>query len=129
MKVLALDYGAARIGVAMGDTLQHIAFPRGVIAAKTAFADIAALCGAENVELIVVGLPLTLQGEVGHQAKDVQGFAEALRAATGIEVRFVDERLTSSEAVARARESGRSIDEIAAVIILETFFRTFDVET
>ncbi len=129
MKVLALDYGAARIGVAMGDTLQRIAFPRGVIAAKEALVDIASLCKEEDVGLIVIGLPLTLQGEIGHQAQDVQGFAETLCAATGIEMRFIDERLTSSEAVTRARESGRTIDEIAAVIILETFFQTFDAET
>jgi len=98
VKVLALDYGSARTGVAVSDPTGTIARPVGVVShvnKAAGFDELVALVREEQPELVVVGMPLTLRGEKGEQARETTGFVERLRAAVEARVETWDERFTS----------------------------------
>ncbi len=98
MKILALDFGAARTGVAVTDPTGILARPlMTVLRVETAdgFAKLLAVIAAEAPEVVVVGMPLTLRGAVGEQAAETQVFVQRLRAAIGLPVETYDERFTS----------------------------------
>jgi putative holliday junction resolvase len=123
MKVIALDYGAARTGVAISDATGTLARPLTVIeraASDAGLRELAALVAAEGAERIVVGLPLTLRGEEGLQANETALFVDALRAVVDIPVESFDERFTTTLAAAgpssRAPEDAR-----AAAHLLESY--------
>lgn len=126
MKVLALDHGSARTGVAVSDPTGTIARPLPAIARVDAPAGrraLDALIRAEAPDLIVVGEPRSLSGERGAQARVAAGFAGRLRARTSVPVEMWDERLTTVEAARRGREGGSraGIDSLAACVLLEAF--------
>ena len=98
MKVLALDYGSARTGVAVSDPTGTIARPIGVVeraGTDAGLARLRELIAEEEPERVVVGLPLTLRGERGEQAQETERFAESLRGALDVPVELFDERFTS----------------------------------
>ena len=98
MKVLALDFGSARTGIAVTDPTGVVARPAGVVeraATDTGFRRLLAVIGEEQPELVVVGMPLTLRGEHGEQARETQAFAERLRSELDVPVETYDERFTS----------------------------------
>ena len=98
MKVLALDYGSARTGVAVSDPTGTIARPLCVIErvlTDPGLAELRELVAKEQPELVVVGLPLTLRGERGEQAQETERFVESLRGAVDVPVELFDERFTS----------------------------------
>ncbi len=98
MKVLALDYGSARTGVAVSDPTGTLARPVTTVeraATDAGFAKLLAVIAAEEPERIVVGMPLTLRGEHGAQARETAAFVERLRAAVTAHVETYDERFTS----------------------------------
>jgi putative pre-16S rRNA nuclease len=124
VKVLALDYGAARTGVAISDATGTIAAPLGVVeraATVDGLARLEALVREEEVERVVVGLPLTLRGEVGEQARATIAFVEALQNVLAVPIEMYDERFTTS----LAAESGGAADEDsrAAAFLLEGYLR------
>jgi putative holliday junction resolvase len=98
VKVLALDYGSARTGVAVSDPTGTVARPVTTVervATEAGFAKLLAVIGAEEPELVVVGMPLTLSGGHGEQARETAAFVERLRDAIGAPVETFDERFTS----------------------------------
>lgn len=98
MKVLALDFGSARTGIAVSDPTGTVARPAGTVeraASDAGFKRLVAVIDSEQPELVVVGMPLTLRGEHGEQARETAGFIERLRAAIDIPVETYDERFTS----------------------------------
>jgi putative Holliday junction resolvase len=98
LKVLALDYGSARTGVAVSDPTGTVARPVTTVervATDAGFAKLLAVIGTEEPELVVVGMPLTLRGEHGEQARETDAFVERLRGAIGAPVETIDERFTS----------------------------------
>jgi len=98
VKVLALDYGSARTGVAVSDPTGTVARPVTIVervGAERGFATLLDVIRAEQPEAIVVGLPLTLRGAHGEQARETEGFVDALRAAVAVPVETYDERFTS----------------------------------
>jgi putative pre-16S rRNA nuclease len=98
VKVLALDFGSARTGVAVSDPTGTIARPIGVVeraATEDGLARVAALVRAEDVDRVVVGLPLTLAGDHGQQAEETERFVDALQAAVDVPVERFDERFTT----------------------------------
>jgi putative Holliday junction resolvase len=112
VKVLALDFGSARTGVAVSDPTGTIARPAGVV--ERADSDeglrrLAELVRDEEVERVVVGLPLTMRGERGEQARATEEFVERLRAAVDVPVDLFDERFTTD----LAERAGGSGDEDA----------------
>ena len=130
--VLAFDFGERRIGVAVGELELGISHPLETIdaAANDArFARISALLQDWRPVLLVVGLPLTLDGGEHRLTGLARKFAQRLQGRFDIETRLVDERLTSVEAQRDARASGmsardskRHVDPLAAKLILEAFF-------
>jgi putative transcription antitermination factor YqgF len=98
VKVLALDYGAARTGVAVSDPTGTLARPVGVVervGTPAGFERLLQVIREEDPESVVVGLPLTLRGEHGDQARETTAFVETLQAALAIRVETYDERFTS----------------------------------
>jgi len=132
MRLLGLDVGDVRIGIAVCDSLEIAAFPVGVVrrvgSLKRDVAAVAALAVEQEAEGIVVGLPLSLDGEIGPQAQKTQGFAKALANVLPMPVALWDESLSSVEAeeiliaqgVSRAKRRLR-IDQTAAALILESY--------
>jgi putative Holliday junction resolvase len=98
VKVLALDYGSARTGVAVSDPTGTIARPLGVVeqvGTDVGLARLRTLIAEEEPDRVVVGLPLTLKGARGDQAQETERFADMLRAAVECPVELFDERFTS----------------------------------
>ena len=128
MKVLALDYGAARTGVAVSDATGTLARPLGVVeraASDAGLRRLVELVAAEAPERIVVGLPLTLRGEQGLQAQETERFVDALRAAVSVPVESFDERFTT--ALAAAAPSSRAPEDArAAAHLLESYLAWTD---
>jgi putative Holliday junction resolvase len=111
VKVLALDYGAARTGVAVSDPTGTLARPLGVIqraGSEDGLRELAELVRSEAVDRVVVGLPLTLRGERGEQAQETERFADALAAALEVPVDRFDERFTTTLAGPGAGEDARA---------------------
>ncbi len=131
-RVLGLDHGSRRIGVAIGDTETRMAFARPAVRARSAVAavqEIANLAAREGAQLVVIGLPYNMDGTEGRQAAAARGFGERLRR-IGLQVAFEDERLSSWEAAERlaggGRAAGRSrsggeLDSAAARVILQQY--------
>jgi putative Holliday junction resolvase len=111
VKVLALDYGSARTGVAVSDPTGTVARPLGVVehaATEAGLARLRELVSNEQAERVVVGLPLTLRGAHGKQAAETERFVEALRTAIEVPVETFDERFTTTLAGPGAGEDARA---------------------
>lgn len=111
MKVIALDYGSARTGVAVSDPTGTLARPLRVVeraGSEEGMRELVELVRAEEAELIVVGLPLTLRGERGAQAEETERFAEALAAILDVPVERFDERFTTTLAGPGGDEDARA---------------------
>jgi putative Holliday junction resolvase len=114
VKVLALDYGRARTGVAVSDATGTLARPLGVVEAAATdegLDRVAALVAEHEVERVVVGLPLTLRGERGEQARETERFVDALSERTSVPVVTFDERFTTTlaeQSPSRAPEDARA---------------------
>ena len=131
-RIVGIDPGAVRIGVAISDETQSIAFPRETVAARGGVEEAArkvreALTD-EDVETAVVGLPLRLDGTEGEAARRARVLGEALRAALDAEVVYWDERMTTVAAERSLREMGRRgsrgreiVDQSAATILLQGY--------
>ena len=130
--VLAIDFGTRRIGLAVTDQERRYVFPRDTLSRTDLQSDLDALgkrCAEVGVELLVVGLPLNVDGSEGPMTAAVRVFAGQLSERTGLPVEFADERYSSQEADEILREStGRDTrrrralrDKAAAAIILRTF--------
>jgi putative Holliday junction resolvase len=130
-RVMALDVGERRIGVALSDPTRTLASPLTTIRAvprSTALKRILTLIRDYQVTALVVGLPLTMNGDIGPQATLVQQFVDELRPLIDIPIFFVDERLTTVAAERmmidlkiKPEQRRARIDEVAASIILQDF--------
>jgi putative holliday junction resolvase len=121
-RVMALDYGAARCGVALSDPSGTLATPLPVVeraGTRKGLARLVDLISSSGAERVVVGLPLTLAGEEGSQAAETRAFAERLRRRVQVPIELYDERLTTVQ----AERSGGSADadSRAAAHLLEAF--------
>jgi putative Holliday junction resolvase len=99
MRVVALDYGRARTGVAVSDPSGTLARPLCVVeraASEQGLERLREIVEEEEAQLVVVGMPLTLRGERGEQAQETERFVTALRAVLSVPVEVYDERFTSS---------------------------------
>lgn len=129
MRILGIDPGTKRCGVAITNAAETMAFPREAIAYDDEFVTrVAALAAEEGVELVVIGRPLSLAGRVTPSTDFADGLFERLRDATDIAVVQHDERLTTSAAQrslssagVTARDQRARIDSAAAVVMLQHF--------
>lgn len=114
MRVMAVDPGTVRCGIAVCDWLGMLATPVGVIRVKDGRelpAAIAAKAAELEAGLIIVGYPVSMDGTIGPRALAAEKLAEQVRAVTDLEVRLFDERLTSAEAEDLLKEAGKTIKE------------------
>lgn len=131
MRILAIDHGTKRMGIAISDELKMIAQPLEFIPAEP-FAEFLSrlkeIIGEKQVELIVVGMPRNMDGSYGPAALKVQEFVAVLKAAVPIPIQTLDERLTSVQAnrfllegnVCRAKRKEK-VDKMAAAILLQSY--------
>jgi putative Holliday junction resolvase len=122
MRVLALDYGSARTGVAVSDATGLLARPVCVVrkaATETGLAEVVRLVAEQEAELVVVGLPLTLRGEHGKQAEETEVFVAALRDRIDVPVETADERFTT--ALAERFGGSAPQDAVAAAHLLQSW--------
>jgi len=118
VKVMALDFGSARTGVAVSDPTGIVARPLGVVQ-RANIDEIASLVREHEVEQVVVGHPLTLRGERGEQARATERFAKALREALDVPVVLFDERFTTD--LAEQSPSSTPEDARAAAHLLSSY--------
>lgn len=131
MRILALDHGTKRIGVAVSDELKMIAQPLEFIPAEPFsgfLARVKELLREKEVEMILVGMPRNMDGSYGPAALKVQEFVAALRDAVAVPIQTWDERLTSAQAQRFLIEGGmrrekrrEMVDKTAAAILLQSY--------
>lgn len=129
--LLGLDVGDVRIGVAVTDVLGSGAHPLCTLTRTNRQRDITAirdLVSIHNVERIIVGLPISLDGTIGEQAEKIQKFGDRLAQALEIPVEFRDEKFTTTEAEdileqaeVDPKDRKKLIDQVSAVIILNEY--------
>lgn len=133
MKILAVDYGDARTGLAVCDELEELATPLKTIThwdPRRVAGEIGTAAEKAGAKRIVVGHPLNMDGSAGPRAQHCEAFAEILREVSGLPVTLWDERQTTVTASAyladvgvRGRKRKGLIDQVAAVVILESYLR------
>lgn len=140
-RIVAVDYGTKRVGLAVSDPLRMFARPVGAFSQREAVERIQEIHGDDGVAVIVVGWPLTLEGEEGDATERVQQYINRLRnALPDVEVVKRDERFTSEMAKDAIRRSGRPskthpkdekgrVDAAAAALILQDYLDTTSEET
>jgi putative Holliday junction resolvase len=131
MRILAIDHGSKRMGVAISDELKMIAQPLEYIPAEPPvrmLERLNQLVEEKDVELIVVGLPRNMNGTYGLAAEKVQEFVEELKEAVAVPIRTWDERLTSAQANraliasnVRREKRKETVDQMAAAILLQSY--------
>ena len=131
MRILGIDYGDARIGLALSDESETLASPLGTYKSQSMRKDIdyiAGLAKEKGVGRIVVGLPINMDGSMGERANKTKAFGDTLSRVSGIEVRYKDERLTTVsaersliECSVRREKRKEVIDTVSAQIILQSY--------
>lgn len=134
MRILAVDLGLTRTGLAVSDELEMLASPLKTLTQKdfsVLLEEIATIAAEERAAEFVVGLPRNMDGSCGESAQRAQRFAEDLRQKTGLPVTLWDERLTTKSAIGvlnetnvRGKKRKNVVDTVAAVIILEDYLRS-----
>jgi len=130
-RIIGLDVGERRIGIAISTPEGGLAVPLRVLERSEESADlhaIAELAVTENATMIVVGHPISLDGSRGAQARRIEAFARSLAESSGLAVELADERLTSAQAKRTPTKRGRKqssrrapVDDLAAAIILQAY--------
>ncbi len=138
-RILGLDVGERRIGLAIGDEVGLLATPFHTVQRRNleqAIAEIISLVQKEEVGRIIVGVPLSLDGSMGPQANRTMAFFEALKAVSPVSIKTWDERFSSAEAEHRLREAGVSpsrnkgrVDASAAAVILQAYLDALGPKT
>ena len=131
MRILAIDHGTVRMGIAVSDELKMIAHPMEYIPAEPFAAFLARLkeiLRDKEVELVLVGMPRNMDGSYGQAALKVQEFVTALKDAVTVPIRTWDERLTSAQANrfliqgnVRREKRKEKVDSMAAAILLQSY--------
>ena len=140
MRILALDVGERRIGVAVSDPTATVARPLCTVQRASRVEDlgvIRALVEEHAVGLLIVGRPLTLRGEAGPQARQIERYAQTLAEALPVPVRMWDERYSTAmaeEFLRQARKRGKrrgrgEVDAVAAAVILQGFLDSRTAES
>lgn len=127
MKVLAIDWGRAHIGLALSDDSGSWAFPRGEYTPADVLPEIDKIIDREDVQMIIIGNPLPLDGKSGpegeRQLQDVQRFADSVAAQSSVSVALVDERFSNTKEAARAYPDAGDHERAAAVLLQDYLSR------
>jgi len=131
MKIMCVDYGDARTGIAICDETETIAYPHSVVFEKKYLAlanKIIDIAKDENIEMVVVGNPKNMDGSQGNRSQKSNSLASLIKRKLKIDVHLFDERMTTvtatnilNDANVRGKNRKNVIDAVAATVILETF--------
>ena len=132
MKIVSIDYGKARIGMARSDALGMLASPIGTVHEKNfriQLEKVAEIIKNENAEKVVYGLPLNMDGTEGETAELVREFAEKRKVLTNVPYEFIDERLSTVSAhrilndvsMSGSKKRKNVVDTVSAVILLQAY--------
>jgi putative Holliday junction resolvase len=131
MRILAMDYGSQRVGLALSDPTGTLARPLPFVSAKgdaKLAREIVELAKKHDVHLFILGLPRNMDGTSGEAATKVQAFAEIFRKATTVSLKLIDERLSTVQASRQLQEAGKNtrkqrgqIDSEAACVLLQGY--------
>ncbi|HLD28337.1 MAG TPA: Holliday junction resolvase RuvX [Patescibacteria group bacterium] len=124
MKILGIDYGESKVGLAIGDTDSKVATPYNTIKNRNAnilIKDITSVCQQESIDQIIVGLPINDQANSSGQIKKIEKFIADLKTATSLEVLAEDERFSTQMAHTMTGD-GKKDDSVSAMIILQSYF-------
>ena len=120
MKILGIDYGTKRIGLAVSDETLTFARELDILSPKDFWQSIKELVEREQIERVIIGLPLNMSGGQSDKTREVQDFSDQLQSRIAVPVEFMDERLTS--VMAQSLPGGHeNIDSLAAQIILQNY--------
>lgn len=120
MKILAIDFGSKRIGLAISDETETLAREYGIFSPKEFWGKLHDLIVGEEVSTILIGLPLNMSGEETAKTKEVKAFAKQVKSKIEIPVELVDERL-SSQMAETISGSSQNLDSLAAQIFLQNY--------
>lgn len=120
MKILGIDYGTKRIGLAISDESLTLARELQIFSPNEFWDEINNIVQNEEVEKIIIGLPLNMSGEDSQKTVEARGFAEKVATITGVDVELVDERLSSAMAQNISGQKN-NLDSLAAQIILQNY--------
>jgi len=128
-KILGLDLGEKKVGVAISDVDQTIAFPRKIIRYKKVddlFTELKKIIDEEGIDTLVIGLPISLRGEATEQTTKVKELADKIKISLKVNIEYVDERFTSTAAKDLLKDEKKKyrqqdIDDISAQKILQTY--------
>lgn len=120
MKILGIDYGTKRMGIAISDETQTLAREYAIWSPEELWSKLENVLAEEGVERVVLGLPMNLSGELTQKSEEVQGFADQLQKRISIPIELVDERLSS---IMAENISGQktNLDSLAAQIFLQNY--------
>lgn len=126
MKYLGLDYGKAKVGLAVGDDETKVAVSKGLLkglSQNKLIEKIKALVNLEKIDRVIIGLPVNMEGEETEMTKEVQLFVEKLRSNIENPIQTIDERLTSqmADTLLKDDKDKSKQDTVAAQIILQTY--------
>ncbi len=122
-RILGIDLGERRIGIAISTPEGGLAVPLSILDATSDDADAQAIieiAKAEGANRLVIGHPISMDGSIGPQAARVEAFAKRLEEISGLPVELCDERLSTAQA-RRTAKDGKPVDDIAASIILQSY--------
>lgn len=120
MRILGIDYGTKRIGLAISDESETLARELEILAPAEFFQKISAIISEHEVGRVVVGLPLNMSGEDSAKTGEARSFAHRLEEVLGVPVEFMDERLSSAMA-GHLPGGKKNVDSLAAQIILQNY--------
>ncbi len=131
MKILALDYGDVRVGVSVGDTNTEIAFTRNFLSNdKTLIEEIKIICVKENIERVIIGNPIMLDGSESESSIQINDFIKNLKKKINIEIELINEQFTTNIAqnrlnkgICKNKNKKQKIDSASAQVLLENYFR------
>ncbi len=131
MLIMAIDLGKARTGVALSDKTGLLAYPHSVIPSRNTeklLTDIVSIIAKENVQEVIIGNPLNMDGSRGEKSLEAEAFSEMLSEKVEVPIRLWDERQSTVSAHNMLREAGKKqkntkniVDAVAAVVILENY--------
>ncbi|MBU4360430.1 Holliday junction resolvase RuvX [Candidatus Parcubacteria bacterium] len=120
-KILAIDYGTKNIGLALSDDEQKLGFAYKTINNNKIILKLKNICEAEDVEKIIIGLPINLSGAKTKSTEMVFNFVKKLKKELNLPIEMVDERLSTAQALRLENKNKKNIDELSAQIILQAY--------
>jgi putative holliday junction resolvase len=121
VKILGIDYGTRRIGLAVSDETQTLSRELAILSPKQFWREIRNIIAEQGIERLVIGLPLNMSGTVTDKSREVQEFSDQLQQQVMIPIEFMDERFSSQMAQGLIGIAKQPVDSLAAQIILQNY--------